>query len=785
MTSSTSETEVSTTQATVSLAVSGMTCAACSARVQRALARAPGVESASVNLMTGAATVVYDPTVTSPHELQEAVERTGYGARIPEATESVERDLALEEAERARELADLRRRVAIALVAAMAAMVLSLPLMDPSSFPGDPFMRAMMLVARPVRRLWPALFQADPGLLRYALLVLSAPVAVVSGGRFFARAWTAARHGGADMNSLIAVGTGAAFLLSVAATVAPAWFQAHGLAPDVYYEAALWIIAFILLGNYLEAKAKHRTGEAVRRLAGLRPDSATLLRGGQEVTVPLAEVLPGDLVLVRPGQRIPVDGLVVEGTSAVDESMLTGEPVPVLRGPGAEVIAGTLNGNGALQVRALRVGRDTVLSRILRLVRDAQASRPPVQRLADRIAAIFVPVVFGLALITLAAWWLVGPEGQHLTAVVSAVSVLIIACPCAMGLAVPTAVMVATGRGAELGVLIRGGEALERAHAVRTIVLDKTGTVTQGRPAVTRVEALAPLADSEVLRLAASLERRSEHPIAAAIVEAAKERGLALAEPEQFENLAGRGVRGRLEGFEVLVGNGRLLGECGVELAPLAPTIVGLEGQGSTVVLVARDRRLQGLVAVSDPIRPTSREAIGRLRAMGLEVILLTGDNRRAAERVAREVGIDRVIAEVLPHHKRDEIAALQRAGRVVAMVGDGINDAPALAQADVGIAMGTGTDVAMESAQITLVGGDLRGVVTAIRLSRAALRVIRQNLFWALVYNVVSIPVAAGVLYPVIGLRLSPAVAAAAMALSSVSVVSNSLRLRRASPVP
>jgi Cu+-exporting ATPase len=738
------------------------------------------VESASVNLMTGAATVVYDPTITSPHELQEAIERTGYGARIPEATESVERDLALEEAERARELADLRLRVGVALVAAMTAMVLSLPLMDPGSFPGDPFMHAMMLVARPVRRLWPGLFDADPNLLRYALLVLSAPVAVVSGGRFFVRAWKAARHGGADMNSLIAVGTGAALLLSVATTVAPTWFLAHGLAPDVYYEAALWIIAFILLGNYLEARAKHRTGEAVRRLAGLRPDSATLLRAGQEVTVPLVEVLPGDLVLVRPGQRIPVDGLVVEGTSAVDESMLTGEPVPVLRGPGAEVIAGTLNGNGALQVRALRVGRDTVLSRILRLVRDAQASRPPVQRLADRIAAIFVPVVFGLALITFAAWWLFGPQGQHLTAVVSAVSVLIIACPCAMGLAVPTAVMVATGRGAELGVLIRGGEALERAHAVRTIVLDKTGTVTQGRPAVTRVEALAPLADAEVLRLAASLERRSEHPIAAAIVEAAQERGLVLAEPEGFENLAGRGVRGRIEGSEVLVGNRRLLGECGVELAALAPTIAALEGQGNTVVLVARDRRLEGLVAVSDPIRPTSREAISRLRAMGLEVILLTGDHRRAAEQVAREVGIDRVIAEVLPHHKRDEIAALQRAGRVVAMVGDGINDAPALAQADVGIAMGTGTDVAMESAPITLVGGDLRGVVSAIHLSRCALRVIRQNLFWALVYNVVSIPVAAGALYPVIGLRLSPAVAAAAMALSSVSVVSNSLRLRR-----
>ncbi len=769
--------------AAVSLTVSGMTCAACSARVQRALEKSPGVEQASVNLMTGAASVVYDPAVTSPHELCAVVERTGYGARLPEEGESVESELAREEAEQASELAVLRVKVGIALAAALAAMVLSLPLMEPASLPGfDPFMQVMMLVARPLRELWPGLFRADPDLLRYVLLALSAPVVVVSGGRFFTRAWWAARHGGADMNSLIAVGTGAALLLSLAATLAPGWFRAHGLAPDVYYEAALWIIAFVLLGNYLEAGARHRTGAAVRRLAGLRPDSATVIRGGQELVVPLVEVLPGDLVLVRPGQRVPVDGRVVEGTSAVDESMLTGEPVPVVRGPGMEVVAGTLNGSGALRVRALRVGRDTVLARILRLVREAQASRPPVQRIADRIAGIFVPVVFSIALLTLGIWWLFGPEGEHLTGVASAVSVLIIACPCAMGLAVPTAVMVATGRGAELGVLVRGGEALERAHAIQTIVLDKTGTGTEGRPAVTRVEALAPGAETEVLRLAASLERRSEHPIAAAIVTAAKERGLVLGEPEEFATEPGRGVRGRLEGHEVLVGNARLLADSGVDLGPLADSAARLEAGGSTVALVAVERRLLGLVAVNDPVRPTARTAIRQLREMGLEVVLLTGDNRRAAERVAREVGLDRVMAEVLPHQKRDAVATLQREGRVVAMVGDGINDAPALAQADIGIAMGTGTDVAMESGQITLVGGDLRGVVAAIRLSRSTHRIIRQNLFWALVYNVVSIPLAAGALYPVIGLRLSPAVAAAAMALSSVSVVSNSLRLRRVS---
>ena len=577
------------------------------------------------------------------------------------------------------------------------------------------------------------------------------------------------------MNTLIAIGTGAAFLFSLATTLVASTFTRRGLEPEVYYEAVIWIVGLVLLGNYFETRAKFRTGAAIRRLAGLRPDRATVFRGALAVELPIAEVLAGDELLVKPGQRIPVDGVVVEGVSSVDESMLTGEPMPVLRKSGDELVGGTLNGNGALRMRALRVGRETVLSRILRLVRDAQGQKPPIQRLADRISAVFVPAVLGIALVTFIGWWRLGPEPRFLNALVAAVAVLIIACPCAMGLAVPTAVMVASGRGAELGVLIKGGEALERAGAVDTVVLDKTGTITEGKPAVVNVNLPAPVAGgrARVLQLAASLEQLSEHPLAGSIVRAAAEEKVELRQPDSFMSEAGRGVRGRVDGHDVLVGNHRLL-------AGIDGHANGAAEPGVTTVMVAIDGRLAGQIEIRDPVRPTSSSAIAALQRDGIEVVMLSGDQRAPAEAVGALVGVSRVVSEVLPDQKLVEIRRLQQAGRVVAMVGDGINDAPALAQADVGIAMGTGTDVAMETGQITLVRGDLRGVATAIGLSRATLRVIRQNLFWAMIYNVIGIPVAAGVLFPVLGWRLSPALAAAAMAFSSVSVVSNSLRLRR-----
>ncbi len=764
--------------ATVTLSVSGMTCAACSARVQRTLDRTAGVTQASVNLMTNAATVVYDPERTSPHRLVDVIRETGYGAELPAPDASLDADLQREARDRARELRLLGLKAAVALTGAGAAMVLSLPLMSSGFFVGfDPFMRIMMLLTIPVSRVWPGLFLIDHDTLRFILLAYTPPVVLLTGGQFFSRAWQALRHRTTNMNTLIALGSGSALLLSVAATLLPGWFIAHNFTPDVYYEAVLWIIAFLVLGDFFEERAKHQTGEAIRRLAGLRPDRATVLRAGMEQEIPLGAVLAGDEVLVRPGQRIPVDGRIIDGLSAVDESMLTGEPMPVARGPGQEVIGGTLNGSGALHMRALRVGQESVLARILQMVRDAQGSRPPVQRLADRIAGIFVPAVIGLALLTFLVWWFFGPEKRSLEAVISAISVLIIACPCAMGLAVPTAIMVATGRGAQLGVLIRSGEALERAHAIQTVVLDKTGTLTEGKPVVTRIHAVTGT-EEELLTTAAALERRSEHPVAAAIVARAAQ--VALPEVEEFSSMPGMGVRGRLAGREVRVGTRRFLEAGGVTLGALAQQVEAAEREGGTVAVVAIEGRAAGFLVVADPLKAGSTASIAELSALGLEVVLLTGDNRHAAERVAREVGIGRVVAEVLPQAKRDEIRDLQRGGRVVAMVGDGINDSPALAQADVGIAMGTGTDVAMHTGQITLMGGDLHGVARAIRLSRRTMRIIRQNLFWAFAYNIVAIPIAAGVLFPSLGLRLSPAVAAAAMAFSSVSVVGNSLRLRR-----
>jgi Cu+-exporting ATPase len=622
----------------------------------------------------------------------------------------------------------------------------------------------------------------------WVMLVLATPVQFWAGSRFYTGAWKVGRHGSADMNTLIAVGTGAAFLYSVLATVAPGFFVSRGLSPDVYYEAVVLILAFILAGNALEARAKSRTAAALRGLIDLQPKTARVVPEGntgdeQGTDIPVEQVRGGDTVLVRPGERVPVDGEVLSGSSAVDESMLTGESMPVEKGPGDRVIGGTINRTGAFRYRATTLGADSVLARIVQLMRDAQGSRAPIQKLADRISAVFVPVVLSLAIATFVVWFVAADQAPAVRAFAAAVAVLIIACPCAMGLAVPTAVMVATGRGAELGVLIKGGEALQRAGDLTTVVLDKTGTVTEGRPAVTDV-VLAPGAnrpEADLLRLVASLEASSEHPLADAIVRHARERGLALSSVESFASVTGRGAQGVVDGLALAAGNEALLADYAVHVDPLRADAERLATEGKTPVYVAVDGALAGVLAVADPIKAGSREAVARLRALGLQVVLLTGDNRRTAEAVARQAGIDRVVAEVLPEGKVAEVRRLQEGGAVVAMVGDGINDAPALAQADVGIAIGSGTDIAVEASDVTLMRNDLRGVAAAVELSRRTMRTMKQNLFWAFIYNVIGIPVAAGVLYPAFGMLLSPILASAAMAGSSVSVVANSLRLRRA----
>jgi Cu+-exporting ATPase len=753
-----------------------MTCAACSARIQRTLERTPGVNAANVNLMTNVATVEFNPELTSPAALVDTIRETGYGAGLPAPGRSAEEALGEQDAARLEESRDLRRKFTVSFFLAAFTMILSMPLAADGG--ADPLMRLMMPLSHAAGALLPDFLSHNPALLRWVLLALTLPVVLWAGRHFYARAWAAFRHHSADMNTLIAIGTGAAFLFSIAMTIGAGWFAAHGLPVEVYFEAVVWIIALVLLGNLLEARAKGRTAGAVRRLIGLRPDTARVFRPDGEFDIPLAEVHVGDELRVRPGERIPVDALVLDGSSTVDESMLTGEPMPVSKRAGDSVVGATLNRDGALRLRATRVGADTVLSRIINLVQQAQGSRAPIQRLADRISAVFVPVVISLAIATFVLWFDFGPAPAYLHALAAAVTVLIIACPCAMGLAVPTAVMVATGRGAEVGVLIKGGEALERAQEVDTVILDKTGTITEGAPSVTDVVAEQGT-DDEILALAASLERPSEHPLAHAIVASARRRGLELVEPEEFTVHKGRGVSGTVQGRAVAVGNAALMEQFGVEVELLGARAEELASIGRTPVYVSADRRLIGLLGIADPIKPTSREAVTELRALGLEVMMLTGDHHRTAESVAKMVGIQRVTAEVLPEHKLDEVRRVQEGGSVVAMVGDGLNDAPALAQADVGIAMGTGTDVAMETATVTLMTGDLRGVARAIRLSRRTMRVIRQNLFWAFIYNVIGIPIAAGALYPAFGIRLTPAMAAAAMAVSSVSVVTNSLRLR------
>lgn len=773
----------------VTITVSGMSCAACQAHVQHALDHTPGVQSANVNLMTEEATVSFDPSVSDTGKLLEAVRGTGYGAALREtgdagdeaAREQEARDKASRE-----EYLTVRRKALVSLVAGLLAMVASMPLMSAGgeAAMADPVMRwAMHTLSPAFERALPWLYAASPDVLRYALLAVTLIVMGWAGGHIFARAWVSFRRHAADMNTLIAIGTGAAFLFSLVATVAPGFFASRGVAPDVYYEAVIIIIALVLVGNMMEAKAKGQTSSALRALIGLQPKTARVIRGDSEVDVPLADVHRGDTLVIRPGERLPVDGEVLSGSSAVDESMLTGEPLPVEKHSGDRVIGGTINKSGSFRYKATTLGSESVLAQIVKLVREAQGSRAPIQRLADRVSAVFVPTVLSLAIATFVVWFVASPPEGVIRAFAAAVSVLIIACPCAMGLAVPTAVMVATGKGAELGILIKGGEALQKAETLTTVVLDKTGTVTEGRPTVTDVSLDggwgAAHSTDELLSAVASLERSSEHPLAEAIVSYAKEKPLPLEVAQGFEAKAGRGAVGRVGGSAVAVGNALLMRELGIDPSSLTPAAEALAADGKTPMFAAVGGTLAGVIAVSDPVKETSAEAVSRLHDMGLEVVMLTGDNRRTAEAVARRVGIRRVVPEVLPEGKVEEVKRLESQGKVVAMVGDGVNDAPALAQADIGIAIGSGTDVAIEASDVTLMRGDLRGVPRAIRLSRSTMRVMRQNLFWAFIYNVIGIPVAAGVLYPLFGILLSPILASAAMAVSSTSVVLNSLRLR------
>lgn len=707
----------------VTIKVDGMVCAACQAHVQHALDETPGVSKAAVNLLTGQAVVAFDPQAVTPEKLIESIRGTGYDASLPPTGLTAIEEQAEREREQVAEARELTQKAAVSFAAGAVAMGASMTYMH--SLP-----------------------------VQWALAALTLFVMSWAGGRIYSGAWKSVRHGSADMNALVALGTGAAFLYSLAVTVAPHFFHSRGIAADVYYEAAVLILAFVVAGRAMEARAKRQTTSALRKLIHLQPATARVIRGGSEAEVPVASVQQGDTIVMRPGEKIPVDGEVIDGTSYIDESMLTGEPAPVQKEHGDTVIGGAINTTGSFRYRATALGEASVLSRIVNLMRQAQGSRAPIERLADKISGVFVPVVVMLALVTFAGWMLAG--GGVVRAATAAVAVLIIACPCAMGLAVPTAVMVASGRGAEMGLLIKGGEALEKLRSVDTVVLDKTGTVTEGRPRVT-----ATTLDDTALRPAAAAERRSEHPLARAVVEFAESRGIQVPEPQDFRSVTGKGVWARVGDINVLVGNETFLREQNVEA-------------GGTGILVAIDGKFAGSLQVTDPVRQDSAGAIKDLRRAGLDIILLTGDVQENAVLVAREAGIRHVIAGVLPDGKVAEIRKLQEQGRRVAMVGDGINDAPALAQADIGIAMGSGADIAIEAGDVTLLRSGLSGVAQAVALSRATWNVMRQNLVWALGYNVLAIPAAA------FGF-LSPVIASAAMAMSSVSVVGNSLRLKRA----
>ncbi|MGH2521219.1 MAG: heavy metal translocating P-type ATPase [Anaerolineales bacterium] len=737
----------------VTLPIGGMTCASCVNTIERALKRVDGVIAANANLAAERATIEFVPSLAGLPDFKRAITDVGYEVRETPAEGEV-----VEDRER-----EARRREANTLwLKFIVSAVLSVPI-----FLGS----------------FPEWFPWAPSLLQnpWTLLALTTPVQFWAGAQFYRGMFGALRHRTADMNTLIAVGTSAAYFYSLAVILFPQIFPEGTRA--LYLDTAAIIITLIVLGRWLEARAKGQTGEAIRKLMGLRAKTARVVRDGQEVDIPVEEVWVDDIVIVRPGEKVPVDGVIVEGYSTIDESMVTGESLPVDKRGGDEVVGATINRTGAFKFRATKVGKDTALAQIIRLVEEAQGSKAPIQRLADQVTAYFVPAVIGIALTTLVVWLIFGPAPALNFALANFVAVLIIACPCALGLATPTAIMVGTGKGAENGVLFRSAEALEIAHRVKAVVLDKTGTLTRGKPSVTEVIPVNNFGKEELLRLAASVERTSEHPLGEAIVVYAREMGVSLGEPSDFAAIPGHGVQAIADGKCLLVGNRKLMDDYRIDIRVLEEPAQRLADQGRTPMFIAIDARAAGLIAVADTLKPGSREAVAELHRLGLKVMMITGDNRRTAEAIAKHAGfragVDRVLAEVLPQDKAEEIKKLQAEGWRVAMVGDGINDAPALAQADVGLAIGTGTDVAMEAADVTLMSGDLRGVVTAIALSKATMRNIKQNLFWAYIYNTVGIPIAAGILYPFLGVLLNPVFAALAMAFSSVSVVSNALRLR------
>ncbi|MBT9386548.1 heavy metal translocating P-type ATPase [Pseudooceanicola sp. CBS1P-1] len=744
---------------TVTLNVESMSCASCVGRVDRALEAVPGVLEVNVNLASETARVRYAEGAVTPAQLIAASAAAGYPATLPETPEAV--DPTARKQEEARSLA---RRF---LLAAVLTLPVFLVEMGGHVFPGVHHW-IDMTIGRQASWI---------GQFVLTTLVLAGP-----GRMFYARGLPALLKGAPDMNSLVAVGSGAAYLYSVVATFLP------GLLPEavraVYFEAAAVIVVLILLGRMLEARAKGRTGAAIRKLLGLRVRRARVRRDGTETELDVEQIVPGDLVIVRPGERLPVDGEVIEGESHVDESMLTGEPLPLHKGPGDAVTGGTVNGAGSLVFRTTRVGAETTLAQIIRMVEEAQGAKLPIQGLVDRITLWFVPAVMSAAVLTVLIWLIFGAGAGATLALVAGVSVLIIACPCAMGLATPTSIMVGTGRAADMGVLFRKGDALQQLASVGVVALDKTGTVTEGRPALTELELAPGMERAGTLARIAAVEALSEHPVARAIARAAEEEGLPVPAAEQFASVTGYGVRAQVGGAEVLVGAGRFLEREGIDTTALSAREVELAGQGRTVLFAAIDGKVAALIGVADPVKPASRAAIAALHAKGLKVAMITGDRPETAQAIARETGIDHVVAGVLPDGKVAALEALRQEGRTVAFVGDGMNDAPALARADVGIAIGTGTDVAIESADVVLMSGDLRGVVNAVEVSRRTMGNIRENLFWAFAYNIALIPVAAGVLYPGFGILLSPMLAAGAMALSSVFVLSNALRLRRIAPV-
>lgn len=802
----------------IDLPISGMSCASCAAAIESELKKTEGVLDASVNLGVEKASVTFDPEIAKTEDLVKAVRDTGYEVVTQKATVPIRgmhcasgvetigttlREMegvvsanvnfgmgkaTIEFLSGKVSLSEIRRAIRELGYEPLDAERENLPNEERKAQERETkTLRNKFIFSAAVSLIvflgsmngW---FPWMPNVFRnwVTLFILTTPVQFWGGWQFYKGALAALKHRRTDMNTLIALGTSAAYIYSVIATFFPRVFRAGGIEPATYYDTSAIIISLILLGRFLESKARGKTNEAIRKLIGLGAKTASIMRGEEEIDIPVEEVQVGDIIVVRPGEKIPVDGIIQEGYSTVDESMITGEPIPSEKKAGDKVIGATINRTGSFKFRATNVGKDTVLSQIIKLVEEAQASKAPIQRLADIIASYFVPVVIGIAVLTFIVWYFFGPSPAFTYAFLNFVAVLIIACPCALGLATPTAIMVGTGKGAENGVLIKNAEALEMARKINVIVLDKTGTLTKGKPGVTDILASAEFPKEDILGIAASAESGSEHPLSEAIVKHAKEIGLDIKDSESFSAIPGEGIESTVDGRIVFVGNIRLMNSKGIDVTHIENRAEDLAGEGKTAVFVSIDNKAAGIIAVADTLKPYSHEVVQAIKNLGIEVIMITGDNRRTAKAIGMELSIDRVFAEVVPQDKANEVRKLQEEGKTVAMVGDGINDAPALAQADLGIAIGAGTDIAIETCDIVLIGDDLRGVITAIELSRKTVSTIKQNFFWAFFYNVVLIPLAAGVLYPFFGILLNPILAAAAMALSSVSVVTNSLRLKR-----